>query len=289
MMGDIPEGFKRVGVIVGGLCLAVLASLLGGGGEVRDGTTLRVVFFDVGQGDSIFIESPTGKQVLVDSGPDGTVLKRLGREMGYFDRSLDMVIATHEDKDHVGGLPDVFNQYQVGTFVRTENEGESSEARIVDELSKREGSEVIYARRGMTFDLGASTTLEILFPDRDPSMLESNTSSIVARLVYGESSFLLTGDSPDEIEEHLVYSDAKGLESDVLKLGHHGSRTSSSELFLRAVQPQYAIISAGKDNRYGHPHSDVVARLASLHITGLNTKDEGSIVFESNGENMIRR
>jgi competence protein ComEC len=209
--------------------------------------------------------------------------------MGYFDRSLDMVLATHEDRDHVGGLPDVFTQYQVGTFVRTENQGESSEARIVDELSKREGSAVIYARRGMTFDLGASTTLEILFPDRDPSMLESNTSSIVARLVYGESSFLLTGDSPDEIEEHLVLLDATGLTSDVLKLGHHGSRTSSSELFLKAVAPTYAIISAGKDNRYGHPHAEVVERLTRLGMRTRSTAQEGNIVFETNGVKLVSK
>lgn len=254
-----------------------------------DGKMLRVVFFDVGQGDSIYIESPTGKQVLIDGGPDGTVLRRLGSEMGYWDRSLDMVVATHEDKDHVGGLPDVFKRYSVGTFVRTENEGESLEANIIDELSQKEGSEVVYARRGMSFDLGASTTLAILFPDRDPSMLESNTSSIVAQLTYGETEFMLTGDAPDEIEDHLAMLDSSALESDVLKLGHHGSRTSSSESFLRTVKPEYAIVSSGKDNRYGHPHKEVVERLVELHIPMLNTAEEGTVAFESDGKALRRK
>ncbi len=254
-----------------------------------DGKTLRVVFFDVGQGDSIYIESPTGKQVLIDGGPDGTVLHRLAGEMGYWDRSLDMVVATHEDKDHVGGLPGVFEYYGVGTFVRTENEGTSLEAQVIDTLSKREGSEVVYARRDMQFDLGASTTLTILFPDRDPSMFESNTSSIIARLTYGETEFLLTGDAPDEIEDHLVVLDSEVLESDVLKLGHHGSRTSTSELFLSAVQPEYAIVSSGRENRYGHPHKEVVERLTTNEIPMLNTAVEGSIVFESDGKKLERR
>jgi competence protein ComEC len=257
-----------------------------------DGSTLTVTFFDIGQGDSIYIETPSGRQVLIDGGPDGTVLRKLAHEMGYWDRTLDMVIATHEDKDHVGGLPGVFDRYRIGTFVRTENQGESTEARVIDELSKREESDIVYARRGMTFDLGrgtaGSTTLTILFPERDPSMLESNTSSIVARLVYGEAEFLLTGDSPDEIEEHLVYLDAPGLQSDVLKLGHHGSRTSSSETFLRAVSPEYAIVSAGKDNRYGHPHTEVVERLARLEIPMLNTATEGDITFTSDGATLRR-
>jgi competence protein ComEC len=254
-----------------------------------DGVTLTVVFFDVGQGDSIYIESPTGKQVLIDGGPNGTVLRRLSDQMGYWDRSLDMVIATHEDRDHVGGLPDVFDRYAIGTFVRTENQGESTEAHIIDDLSKREGSVITYARRGMVFDLGASTTLTILFPDKDPSMLDSNTSSIVARLTYGEREFLFTGDAPKDIEGHLTFQDPAVLRSDVLKLGHHGSRTSSSEYFLRAVAPTYAIVSSGKDNRYGHPHKEVIDRLATLGISVSNTAHEGSITFTTNGVDLIRK
>jgi competence protein ComEC len=248
-----------------------------------DGTTLKVTFFDVGQGDSIFIESPTGTQVLIDGGPDGTVLRRLANQMGYWDRTLDMVVATHEDKDHVGGLPDVFNNYRVGTFLRTENQGESAEAHIIDQLSLREGSEIINARRGTEYDLGASTTLTVLFPDTDPSMLDSNTSSIVLKLVYGTTTFLFTGDSPQNIEGHLAFMDPDGIKSTVLKLGHHGSKTSTSEYFLSKVRPEYAIVSAGKCNRYGHPHKEVVERLNARDIQIFNTADVGTVTFTSDG------
>lgn len=282
---------KLLGVIAFGI-FAFIASTyenpLPSLGRANEGK-LEVVFFDVGQGDAIFIETPSGKQVLIDGGPDRNVLRRLAGEMGYWDRTLDMVIATHEDKDHVGGLPDVFNRYAVGIFVRTENQGESLEANIIDDLSKREGSEIVFARRGMEFELGASTTLEILFPDRDPTMLESNTSSIVARLVYGESEFLLTGDSPKSVEEYLVLLNREGLQSDVLKLGHHGSRTSTSELFLTAVNPSYAVVSSGKDNRYGHPHKEVTELLEKLNIPMLNTADEGNVVFVTEGKEIVRQ
>lgn len=282
---------KRVLVLVVGAMVLLLPVLAGNFSfeHASRGNTLRVVFFDVGQGDSIFIETPSGKQVLIDGGPDRNVLRRLAGEMGYWDRTIDMVIATHEDKDHVGGLPDVFNRYSVGIFVRTENQGESLEANIIDELSKREGSEIVFARRGMEFDFGASTTLEILFPDRDPTLLESNTSSIVARLVYGESEFLLTGDSPKSVEEYLVSLDREGLQSDVLKLGHHGSRTSTSELLLDAVKPKYAVVSSGKDNRYGHPHEEVTERLLELSIPMFNTAEEGNIIFVTEGKEIVRQ
>ena len=254
-----------------------------------DGKTLKVVIFDIGQGDSIFIQSPTGKQVLIDGGPDGTVLRRLASEMGYFDRTIDMVVATHEDRDHIGGLPDVFSHYHVGTFLRTENQGKSAEAHTIDDITKIGGSEIVYARRGMTFDLGASTTLTVLFPDRDPTNLEPNMSSIVAKLTYGTKSFLFTGDSPQEIEKYLVSLDAAGLQSTVLKLGHHGSRTSSSREYLEAVHPEYGVVSSGKHNRYGHPHKEVVDLLHELGIAMPNTAEEGSVVFETDGQTLVKK
>jgi competence protein ComEC len=246
---------------------------------------LRVVFFNVGQGDAIFIESPTGTQLLIDAGRDNVVLRGLAHELGFWDRTIDIALATHEDTDHIGGFPDVFSRYAISTFVRTENEGESGLAHMLDEIAPKE-AEIIYARRGMEIDLGGGVVLHILFPDRDPTYLDSNTSSIVARLIYGDTSFLLTGDSPDEIEQHLVFLDSQGLQSDVLKAGHHGSRTSTSEAYMNAVLPTYAIISAEKDNRYGHPHEEVVERLRLHNATILSTAEKGTIAFESDGQTL---
>lgn len=254
---------------------------------------LKVTFLDVGQGDATLIESPSGTQVLIDGGPGSGVLRALSRELGFFDRDIDMIVATHPDQDHIGGLIDVLLRYDVDTVLLTENESDTPVFDSFEERVKEEGATIRYARRGQVYDLGSgavgSTTLTILFPDRDPSGLESNASSIVARLVYGETEFMFTGDSPQAIEEYLVEIDGNRLGSDVLKAGHHGSRTSSAHTFLEMTHPAYAIISAGKDNKYGHPHKEVIEAFNTFGIITKNTALVGSISFESDGAKVWSR
>ena len=126
--------------------------------------------------------------------------------------------------------------------------------------------------------------IDILFPDRDTDEWETNTASIVAKLVYGNNSFLLTGDSPTAIENYLSMIDGRNLKSDVLKAGHHGSRTSTSESFANLVSPEYAVISAGKNNQYGHPHKEVLDILEKIKSVILKTYENGTISFSSDGE-----
>lgn len=247
---------------------------------------LQVHFLDVGQGDSIFIQTPDGVDVLVDGGPNSVVLSQLSKFMSPFDRQIDMVVGTHPDKDHIGGLVDVLGRYEVYTILTTENKSDSAIYSAYTTAIKHEDADVIYARRGQTFTLGASTTLEVLFPETGARDMESNASSIVLKLVYGETEVLLTGDSPKRIEEYLVLTQGEHLRSDVLKAGHHGSRTSTSELFLEEVDPQYAVISAGKNNRYGHPHVEVTDMLFNHRIKIYSTAEEGTVTFVSDGKNL---
>lgn len=250
---------------------------------------LCVAFLDVGQGDAIFMQSPSGRQLLIDTGRNQEVLRGLGEVMSFSDREIDYVLATHPDADHIGGLSDVLDRFKVAHVIRTANESDSSLWEEAEKKIEAEGAVVTIARRGQRFDLGDGVFLDILFPDVDVSEYESNTASIVARLVYGETSFMLTGDSPKSIEEYLVLVEGEYLESDVLKVGHHGSRTSTSELFLVEVSPSYAVISAGKDNSYGHPHLEVTDALFNAGIETFNTADQGHIIFWSDGEDLTVR
>ena len=249
-----------------------------------DQGVLTVAFLDIGQGDSIYIEGPNGNQILVDGGPNSAVLRRLSSVMPLFDHSIDVVVETHPDADHIAGLVDVFERYKVSYFLEPGIPNDTAPYMALQEKVQNEkGLSKVIARRNMRIDLGRGAQLHILFPDRDVSGVETNTGSIVARLEYGKTSVLLTGDSPIAIESYLVSLNKEDLKSTILKLGHHGSRTSSSQEFVEAVNPDMAIISAGKDNRYGHPHKEVISMLESLHIPFLSTAREGTILYRSNG------
>jgi len=251
--------------------------------EDRSGI-LKVSFLDIGQGDAIFIEAPNGNQVLIDGGSNRAVLKELGKVMPFYDRTIDVVIATHPDKDHIGGLVEVLKNYRTDMVMES---GVSSDTGVYQELEKTIADKKlprILARRGMSLNLGDGVRLNILFPDRDTEGWETNTASIVAKLVYGNNSFLLTGDSPIAIENYLSMIDGQNLKSDVLKAGHHGSRTSTSESFASLVSPQYAVISAGKNNQYGHPHKEVLDILEKIKAVILKTYENGTISFSSDGE-----
>lgn len=250
--------------------------------EGRQGK-LTVAFLDVGQGDAIFIESPTGVQILIDGGAESSVLRELGKVLPFYDRSIDVVLATHPDSDHTGGLIEVLKRYKVDYVMTSGVSGDTSLAEYLSNLVYKNKVKKITALRGQVIDIGAGAYIQILFPDRDVSKVESNTSSIVARLVYGKNKFLLTGDSPKKIEKYIVALDGRSLNSDVLKLGHHGSKTSSSELFLGFVDPKYAIISVAQNSRYGHPHKEVLDKLKRFKIPFLSTAKESTIIFESDG------
>lgn len=247
---------------------------------------LEIHVLDVGQGDAIFIETPDGVQVLIDGGPDSGVLRELGKHMRVDDRTIDMVVSTHPDQDHIGGLIDVLERYTVSSILLTEHEGDGTAASTYRRLVDAEGATIVFARRGQVFELGASTTLSVLFPESDVRGMESNTSSIVLQLHYGDTTYLFTGDAPKAIEEYLVLRDGEYLQSDVLKVGHHGSRTSTSESFLQEVSPTFAIISAGADNRYGHPHVEVTDLLFNHGVEVLQTAEEGTISFQSDGSHV---
>lgn len=252
--------------------------------QAHSPSTLIVSFLDVGQGDAIFIQSPSGVQMLVDGGPDNSVLEEIHSVMPLFDRSIDIIVATHPDSDHISGIIEVIDRFSVGVFLES---GAQNENGVQDILNKKIRDKKIPARivrRGEVYDLGSGVTFSILYPNKDVSKAESNSGSIIARLSYGEHSFLLTGDAPVESELLVVGADEDSLRSTVLKLGHHGSDTSTSATFMSRVKPEYSIVSAGKNNKYNHPHPNVVERVEKFGSVILKTEDRGTITFSTNGK-----
>ncbi len=249
---------------------------------------LMVAFLDVGQGDAIFIETPSGKQILIDGGPpDGAVLRKLGEVMPFYDRSIDVVLATHPDEDHIGGLNSVLERYQVDLFIRNEATSSSQTfSNLLGLISDRKIPEKIITE-AQTINFSDGVKFNLLFPNRDIKNEETNNSSIVGKLSYGEIDFLLTGDSPISIERELIYHYGHFLESEVLKAGHHGSKYSSSEAYLNYVKPKYSIISAGLNNRYNHPNPEVISNLEKIKTTILKTLGGGSLIFYTDGITLL--
>ena len=252
---------------------------------------LTVAFLDVGQGDAIFIEAPNGNQVIVDGGPDGSILAELGRVMPFYDKHIDMLLVTNPDLDHYGGFIDVMEQYAVAAILLPGTHSETpTYAAFAGTIQEHHIPSLVVAQ-GMRFVLDAKREifLDILFPNQDVSKWKSNDGSTIAKLTYGTASILLTGDSTMRTEQ-IVMRDfmPEVLHADILKVGHHGSKTSTSEAFLKAVAPTTAIISAGRDNRYGLPKQEILDRLKNGNILTLITAAEGTIVVRSDGKSFWR-
>jgi competence protein ComEC len=247
---------------------------------------LEVNFFDIGQGDAIFIETPQSQQVLIDGGPGSGILEKLGKEMPFWDRDIDLIILTHPEADHLSGLIEVLKKYKVQNILWTGVVRDTPEYREWEELIKEEGAKIFIASSGQKIKMTNGISIDILFPFESAEGKEfenSNDTSIVSRLAAGYNSFIFTGDI-SEIAEKEIISKTIDIDSDVLKISHHGSKTSSSEEFLKEVSPEIAVISVGKDNFYGHPTQEVLENLNKYGIKVLRTDEAGDIKIISDGK-----
>ncbi|MFA5355563.1 MAG: ComEC/Rec2 family competence protein [Candidatus Paceibacterota bacterium] len=240
---------------------------------------MEVVFFDVGQGDSIFIETASGQQILLDGGPDSTVLEKLEKEMPLFDRTIDLVILSHFDTDHLTGLLEVLKRYEVKNVLWNGAEKESAFLEEWNRLLSEEGANVLIAKRGLGLSLGEFEYIEVLYPLESIEgelITDINNSSVVFKLVYGETSFLFPGDIYKETEGEILAA-GLDLDADILKAAHHGSKTSTGEDFLLAVSPNAVVASCGAGNSYGHPHPEFLELLEKYGISIFRTDLKGDI------------
>lgn len=248
---------------------------------------LKVIFLDVGQGDAILIEQGSN-QILIDGGPDGQILlEKLGKYIPFWDRNIEVIIATHPDQDHIDGLTGVMKNYKIGKVIDNGMESESqvyeNYLNIINEknISRLEG------KKGMNIKL-TEANLEIFYPADTPekNSKDTNAGSITGKLTYGQNSFLLTGDFPT-IKDAEIFSFGANLSAKVLKIAHHGSKYATSEEFLEKVNPEEAIISVGKNNRYGHPAPEILERLKEKGVKILRTDEVGDIEYDCENINSV--
>jgi beta-lactamase superfamily II metal-dependent hydrolase len=251
----------------------------------RNTDKLIVRFLDVGQGDSIYIRTTEKQDILIDGGPDERVIGELGRAMPFLDDEIDAVILTHPHADHVVGLVEVLKRYKVGAVYYTGASHTSSVFFEFLNLIKQKEIPFHITKAGDQIPLLGAEMLKILWPQKslaNEKNVDLNDGSIVSQLIFGKTSFLFMGDAGEKVEAELL-SNVKLLKSDLIKIGHHGSKTASSEKFLKVVAPEYAVILCGKNNDFGFPAPRILKRLLRLGVQVFRTDLDEQITAISDG------
>ncbi len=244
---------------------------------------LTLSFLDVGQGDAILIQTPEYKNILIDAGADGKVVEELSQKLGFFNQKIDLFILTHPDLDHYGGIMDAFQKYPIEQLMITGIAGKSQiYSAFIRELKVREAP-LIYPESSKDIQISQRAYLDILYPFEGQSLIgqevknKNDTSiSLIIRDGAGKPLALLTGDGEGDQEVELLLS-GQDLQAPIFKLGHHGSKTSNTDGILSAANAKVFVVSAGKDNKFGHPHEEVMAKLDQKLVR--STAEEGSITF----------
>ncbi len=241
--------------------------------------SVSLTFFDVGQGDSALIVTPAGSSILIDGGPDLRTLEHLGSHLSFFDRSLDLLIVSHPDLDHIASFPEILKRYEVRTvLLPAAPYDRNGRARHMIDLLKTHDVPVLRAARGDRLETGDGVVLDVLWPPREGYETDDvNDYSVVLRVQWNGHVALFMGDASAGVEADLLRRGTH-VQADILKVGHHGSSTSSSDAFIQAVRASDAVISAGRDNRFGHPHPDVL-EILQRHGLVLHDTREGTVEF----------
>jgi len=237
---------------------------------------LHIIACDVGQGDAFLIQKNT-TQILIDGGPDKSVLNCLGRHMPFWDRELELVILTHPQEDHYGGLIDVFKTYDIGNFGEYNRESSNLGYGVLRNLVGTRGIGTITLARGTTIGIG-KIYLDIVYPIDDTYFKNTNDSGVVTLLKYGHFKALFTADVENEVSNLL--SEFEELENvNYLKVNHHGSKNGLSQKLLDKVNPEVAVISSRKNNSYGHPHQEIIQMLNNKNVEILRTDTIGDVDY----------
>lgn len=268
----------RVGALLVWLA-AILTWLIPG-----ESGRLRVWFLDVGEGDATLVATPGGAVILIDAGPPhgGDVVRKALDANGL--RRVDLFVWTHPQSDHIGGAAKVMEAVPVSIVLEPQLEYKSETYAEDLRIARERQVRWVKARRGQLVDFGDGVTAEVLHPAGEP-VEDVNEASVVIRLRYGQRTFVFQGDAGYLAEARMV-AHVPMKEADVLKVGHHGSRSASSEPWLNAIKPKFAVISCGRGNRYGHPHGETMEKLRRLGSTVYRTDEDGTIECATDGRSL---
>ncbi|ALG49152.1 ComEC/Rec2 family competence protein [Clostridium perfringens] len=252
--------------------------------KVPKDSELMISYMDVGQGDAAYIKV-NGNDILIDAGPRSNSKELLEQLKAKNIDDFELVIATHPHEDHIGGMVDVFKEYEVKAFYSPKITHTTKTYENLVKAVKDEGLKTKELKGGMVIDLGEGAKFEVFTPQKS-EYEELNDYSPIMKLSFGDTSYLFTGDAEKLAEEEALAKYKTSLDSDVIKFGHHGSSSSSSNAFIEAVSPKYGIISCAKDNKYGHPHRETLDIIKKYNIKTFRTDTDGEIILTSDGKSI---
>ena len=282
-------GFLKKLFIILCICFSTFISCSSASSNTPLENTMEVHYINVGQGDSILVRV-NNKNMLIDSGPKDSRQNLLNYLNSLDINTIDYLIATHPHEDHIGNMNAIIKKYTVNNFFSPKVSTSSKTFELMIESLKNKDMKInILNTNTNSLDLGENTKITVLSPLEDENFDNLNNYSAMIKIEYGETSFLFTGDCEKLIENNVLSRSKNLLKSHVLKLGHHGSSTSSSEEFLCAVNPSLAIITSGKDNSFGHPHLETLNLLKKHDINFFNTAYDNTIILISDGNKIIKK
>ncbi|MDP2684652.1 MAG: MBL fold metallo-hydrolase [bacterium] len=282
----LPKKFRKT-IIVYVIFIMALGLLIFLFNRTESNQELEITFFDVGQGDSIFIQTPSHQQILIDGGPDTSVVSKIGERLEFYDHHLDLVVLTHPHADHIMGLIEVLKRYEVDYVMYNDLDVDYDYYQEWEKIILENGITVLNPVEHSQIDFG-EVGFKVIYPfeNLESDLEDINDSSIVLKMEYQDFSTLFTGDATVEVEEEIIQH-GDNIQSNILKVGHHGSKYSSSFDWLEKVNAEYAIIQVGEYNKFNHPHKITIYKLTGLGMEILRNDEMGDITINYKNGNII--
>ncbi len=258
--------------------------------EIDD--NFHLYFLDVGQGDALYARDKSGNDILIDGGPDLSVLTGIGNAMLYNDRVIDYLVLTHPHADHLFGLVEVVKRYEVKNIILTDAIATTQEYQEFLNIIKDKNIHTILANNGEIYKIGDNFNFQIIYPDesfKDTNIKNLNNTSIVGKIIFGSVSIQATGDAEKDLQGKIANKYCDQLSSNIIKIAHHGSKNGINTNFFNCVNPEMAIISVGVDNKFGHPHQETLDFLNKNNVKTIRTDEQGTIEIISDGVNFWQK
>lgn len=244
---------------------------------------LNLIFINVGQGDAILIKSPSGKNILIDGGPDSDLTEKISKFIAYRNNKIDLIIITHPHRDHYYGLISVIKKYKTKKIIYSGVDVNLADYKYMKKIISDNSLELIGPKTGEKYEIDENVFFQIIYMPKTKTLENLNDASVSIKLTYKNFDAIFNGDASCEIE-NIILRDNTNLKSEIFKASHHASKYSNCDNLLSAIKPELTVIQSGVDNKFGHPHQEAINRILKSGSKILRNDELGDIIIKSDGQ-----